>query len=349
MSPAAIKPGRSSPRVWRILQSRAGLRGQPQGRGHAPDTLRDPSRLRQLQGQHLLVHQDQASNRSSKARTCQTLQSEHLGHQQGPQRRNSRQPVELSAATSAMASQMAGTAGSWLRACRRAATAGPDAPCSAGSQSTLGTTVSALQPHDREPGRRFMFSAGPTVLLLTLGTLTSIQARQGHPGRHTLGVQLESTRQRILAGGGLQEGVSGSASIRTGPSTPRVLAIDAFGSIKQTAMPTSAATAPSAAHRSGEAPSRRRPARATRSAAAVRPSKLGAPEPAGATAGWARSSCRQAAGRPTAQDLMTAAASKHSRQQGSQPWAEQATQPFPPAPRDGRQKLHPARLQAGMG
>jgi hypothetical protein len=51
-----------------------------------------------------------------------------------------------------------------------------------------------------------MFSAGPTVLLLTLGTLTSIQARQGHPGRHTLGVQLESTRQRILAGGGLQEG-----------------------------------------------------------------------------------------------------------------------------------------------
>ena len=204
MSPAAIKPGRSSPRVWRILQSRAGLRGQPQGRGHAPDTLRDPSRLRQLQGQHLLVHQDQASNRSSKARTCQTLQSEHLGHQQGPQRRNSRQPVELSAATSAMASQMAGTAGSWLRACCSAATAGPDAPCSAGSESAIGVAVSALQPHDTEPGRQFMFSAGLAELLAR--KLTSIQACQGHPGRHTLGVQLESTRQRILAGGGLQEG-----------------------------------------------------------------------------------------------------------------------------------------------
>lgn len=42
-------------------------------------------------------------------------------------------PEGLSAATSAMASQMAGTAGSWLRACCSACAAGPDAPCSAQS------------------------------------------------------------------------------------------------------------------------------------------------------------------------------------------------------------------------
>lgn len=114
---------------------------------------------------------------------------------------------------------------------------------------------------------------------------------------------------------------------------------------------TSAATAPSAAHRSAEAPSRRRPARATRSAAAVRLARLGwAVGPSASTARPARSSCRQMGGANELSLLVTLKPLPHSslHHPSIHLCASSPHQP-PPVPGGGRQMQRPARPAAARG
>lgn len=118
-------------------------------------------------------------------------------------------PVTLSAATSAMASQMAGTAGSWLRACCRAAAAGPLAPCSAVEHGHpwgrgrvgVGGWRGVDGGRSTEPCGLGLCTLGfeHAPSLLFPRALACVEARQGHPGGHTLGVQLQRAAQRELA------------------------------------------------------------------------------------------------------------------------------------------------------
>ena len=111
-----------------------------------------------------------------------------------------------------MASQIAGTAGSWLRACCSACAAGPDALCSAQGGCSLGHAAkllgkrqSQLQlPRQWLAVRPNCTSSTATPLTPLHPPRTCVQAGQRDPGGHALGVQLQRARQRILTHRGLQ-------------------------------------------------------------------------------------------------------------------------------------------------
>ena len=116
-----------------------------------------------------------------------------------------------------MASQMAGTAGSWLRACCSACAAGADAPCSAeqwtcnwlltreAAQVAPTASSSTLNPTlDR-----------PTNCGGRAACLTCVQPGQCHPGGHALGVQLQRPRQRVLPHRRLQRSKGAEEGVRS--------------------------------------------------------------------------------------------------------------------------------------
>lgn len=140
--------------------------------------------------------------------------------------------------------------------------------------------------------------------------LTGIQACQRHPSGHTFRVQLQRSRQSVLAHRSLHLRQAGTGQGRVDKHWALLVRTPAGALTTATRLAwrqqpgprqgrpvlphTSAATVPSAAHRSAEAPSSCSPARATRSAAAVSPARLGAGEPPAPElpiAGWARISC----------------------------------------------------------